>query len=128
MSKNTIIGVVIGLIVIALVVFAFVLPGTNPEENGETNPEENGETNVLDEDLPIMELSEEELTSLTNIRNEALPEGARVDEEGNIEDESYEEEVNKLQEKVLQLTADEIRELTVEDFERMWEEVQNETE
>ncbi len=127
MSKNTIIAIVVGIIIL-FVILIFALTGTEeplPHEEEPFTPEEEmplpeegaAPPPAPEEDLPIMELSEEELMQLQAIYDEAIPEML-------ADPEAHMDELMALDEKLMELTADELRELTVEDVREMLEETE----
>ena len=137
MSNNTIIGIVVAVVVLAIVL-VFVLPGMMEEdpvlENGEdvidydddpVLPEDDDivvpdddDIVVPDEDMAIMQLSEEEVQRVQEAYDEAIPEEMMMDPEAHMET------LMALDEMLMQLSADELREITVEDIEEMLQEVQ----
>ncbi len=128
MSKNQIIGLVVAIIIVIVIGLIFIMPRgqqITPFEEDITVPEDDmdfieEEDMTLPEETAIMELTEEELMGLQLILDEAIP------EEMFENPELYGGIIMEVDSKLMELTADELRELTVEDVRQMFEDVQSE--
>ncbi len=124
MTKNILIGVVCAL---AIAIVFLIIPKEEepvaPKGEDPVTPEQEAEI-VIDpeqEDLPIMQLTEEELIRLQEAFEEVIPEEMQMAAE---EDPDLLESLLLLDEKIMELSLEELKALTADDIERMFEEVQ----